>query len=191
MPRKTLAAPGLDRRSGPSRARIRRMALRDVPPVSAMEAACFGAEAWPREAFRELLVAFAQARPSRGGLWVAEEPRSGEILGYVGVELSALRGEMDVINIGVAPERRRQGVGRLLLTWVLRHCRRQGVSLLWLRVRASNRSARAFYRRLGFEARGRFGAYYREPDEAAIIMAREMAPGPIYGRPGRETEGAA
>jgi len=157
------------------------MRSRDLPRVSTMEVACFGAEAWPREAFRDLLRAFAQARPSRGGLWVAEEPRTGEVVGYVGVELSALRGEMDLINIAVAPERRRQGVGGLLLAWVLRHCRRQGVPLLWLRVRASNRGARVFYRRLGFQTRGRFGGYYQAPDEAAIIMARDMGPGPIYG----------
>jgi [ribosomal protein S18]-alanine N-acetyltransferase len=172
-----------------ARARIPSMQSRDLPRVCAMEAACFGAEAWPREAFRELLHAFDRVRPSRGGLWVAEERRTGEILGYVGVEVSALKGEMDIINVAVAPGRRRQGVGRLLLGWVLRRCRQQGVPLLWLRVRASNRGARAFYRRLGFQPRGRFEAYYQDPDEAAILMARDLDPGPIYRCDDRETAG--
>jgi ribosomal protein S18 acetylase RimI-like enzyme len=48
------------------------------------------------------------------------------------------------------------------------------VSLLWLRVRASNVAARRFYARVGFQRRGRFGGYYRDPDEPAVIMAMDM-----------------
>lgn len=157
-----------------ARVRIRPMAVRDLKRVVAMEAACFGAEAWPREAFVELRRAFRQARPTRGGLWVAEDPGSGEVLGYAGIEVSALWGEADLINIAVAEEHRRRGVGRALLAWIIRRCRRRGIELLWLRVRASNRSARRFYRIMGFEERGKFAGYYRDPDEPAILMALDL-----------------
>ena len=155
--------------------RIRPMTARDLKQVVAMETACFGAEAWPRQAFRELLRAFRQARPTRGGLWVAEDSGSGEVLGYAGIEVSALWGEADIINIAVAEQHRRRGVGRVLMAWIIRRCRRSGIELLWLRVRASNRSARRFYRVMGFAERGKFAGYYRDPDEPAVIMAMDLA----------------
>jgi ribosomal-protein-alanine N-acetyltransferase len=156
------------------RPRIDPMTARDVVSVAAIEAAAFGADAWPPEVFRELLRAFARARPARGRLWVARDAASGDVLGYAGVEVSGLRGEMDVINIAVAKEHRREGVGEALLRVVMAHCRRLHVPLLWLRVRASNLAARRFYARVGFRPRGRFAGYYQDPDEPAVIMAMDM-----------------
>jgi ribosomal-protein-alanine N-acetyltransferase len=156
-------------------ARIRPMVARDLKQVAAIEDVSFGADAWPRQAFRELHRAFRQARPTRGGLWVAEDPANGEVLGYAGIEVSALRGESDIINIAVAQAHRRQAVGRMLIEWIIRRCRRSGVDMLWLRVRASNRSARRFYRVMGFTERGKFTSYYRDPDESAILMALDLA----------------
>jgi ribosomal-protein-alanine N-acetyltransferase len=154
--------------------RIRPMTARDLKQVAAIEDVSFGAEAWPRQAFRELLQAFRQARPTRGGLWVAEDPATGEVLGYAGVEVSALWGEADIINIAVAQEHRRRGVGRMLIEWIIRRCRRSSIEILWLRVRASNRSARRFYRVMRFEERGKFTRYYRAPDEPAVLMALDL-----------------
>ena len=154
--------------------RIRPMNTRDVRRVTALEAICFGAEAWPPQTFKDLLAALSSAQPTRGEMWVAEDTDTDDLLGYAGVEVSALWGEMDVINIAVAPEHRRRGVGQALMRWIMDLCRREGVPLLWLRVRASNQIARRFYRRLGFTQRGRFDGYYQEPDEPAIIMAMNI-----------------
>jgi ribosomal-protein-alanine acetyltransferase len=156
------------------RPRIRPMTRSDVGPVAALEQATFGRDAWPSEAFKDLLVAYSQAKPPRGAMWVAVDPQTGELFGYAGVEVSALWGEMDIINIAVAPAHRRRGVGRLLLERIVTLCRRRGVPLLWLRVRASNRGARRFYRRMGFRVRGRFEGYYVDPGEPAIIMAVDV-----------------
>ncbi len=153
------------------------MAARDVPRVASIEAASFGAEAWPAEAFRALLRAFAQARPTRGGLWVAVERHTDEVLGYAGLEVSALGGEADVVNVAVDAANRRRGIGQALFAHLVGFSRRQGAELLWLRVRASNRGARRFYRYLGFAERGRFAGYYLEPDEPAVIMAVELTAG--------------
>ncbi len=95
-------------------------------------------------------------------------------MGYAGIEVSALWGEVDIINIAVASEYRRRGVGVALVEWIVRLCRRHGVPLLWLRVRASNRSARRFYRAMGFQQRGRFDGYYQDPDEPAVLMAMDL-----------------
>ena len=146
----------------------------DLGRVAAIERVTFGREAWPLQAFQDLLAAFSQAKPPRGAMWVAEDPTTGEILGYAGVEVSALWGEMDVINIAVAVEHRRRGIGRLFIEHSVRLCRRRGVPLLWLRVRASNRAARRFYRLMGFRERGWFRGYYEDPDEPAVIMAMDV-----------------
>jgi ribosomal-protein-alanine N-acetyltransferase len=150
------------------------MTRSDLARVASIELAAFGREAWPLYAFKDLLAAFAQAKPPRGAMWVAEDPRTGDILGYAGVEVSALWGEMDIINIAVAAEHRRRGIGRLFIQGIVRLCRRRGVPLLWLRVRASNRGARKFYRLMGFRECGRFQGYYEDPDESAVIMAMDL-----------------
>jgi len=156
-----------------ARVRIRPMVRRDLPQVAALELVCFAREAWPLQAFKDLLAVFAGSRLTRGAFWVAEDQATGAVVGYAGVEVSALWGEMDIINIAVASSYRRCGVGCLLIERIVRLCRQRGVSLLWLRVRASNRGARRFYRRMGFQERGRFVGYYLEPDESAVIMAME------------------
>jgi ribosomal-protein-alanine N-acetyltransferase len=148
------------------------MRAADVPAVSDIERAVFGREAWPRPAFGYLLAVFGASRPSRGRLWVATAG-DGAILGYVGIELSVLGGEADVVNLAVHPAARRQGIGRALLGAALRHCRARRVPLVWLRVRAGNRGARAFYRRCGFVAAGRFRGYYVTPPEDAVLMANQ------------------
>ncbi|HEV8672462.1 MAG TPA: ribosomal protein S18-alanine N-acetyltransferase [Methylomirabilota bacterium] len=134
-----------------------------------LERAIFAGEAWPAAAFAYVHHVFAAARPPRGRLWVAEGPPQ-TILGYVGVELSALGGEADVINLAVHPGHRRHGVGRRLLATAVAYCRRRRVALVWLRVRASNRAARTFYRRCGFVVAGRFRGYYDDPRDDAVLM---------------------
>jgi len=160
--------------TSPARPLIRLMTRRDLGRVAAIERETFDREAWPLHAFQDLLAAFSQAKPPRGAMWVAEDPKTGDILGYAGVEVSALWGEMDVINIAVAVEQRRRGIGGLFIERIVRLCRQRRVPLLWLRVRASNRTAQDFYRRMGFRARGRFQGYYVEPDEPAVIMAMDV-----------------
>jgi ribosomal-protein-alanine N-acetyltransferase len=142
----------------------------DVAAVVRIERAAFAREAWPASAFAYLVAVFG-ARPPRGRLWVAATGKR-EIVGYVGVELSALGGEADVVNLAVDRAHRRAGVGRRLLATALRYCRRRGIALVWLRVRAGNRGARAFYRSCGFRPVGRFRGYYTAPREDAVLMAR-------------------
>lgn len=156
------------------RIRIRPMGEADLDRVAAIERETFGGEAWPRVAFVELLRAFGQGKPARGAFWVAVAPGTEEIAGYAGLELSSLFGEADLINIAVPPAWKRRGVGRALIRRAVQLCRRHGVPLLWLRVRASNTNARQFYVRLGFTERGQFAGYYVDPDEPAVIMAMDL-----------------
>jgi ribosomal-protein-alanine N-acetyltransferase len=96
------------------------------------------------------------------------------VVGYTGIELSALGGEADIVNLAVHPAHRRQGIGRRLLRAVGAYCRAREVPILWLRVRRSNRSARVFYRRCGFRVAGRFAGYYDHPREPATLMTLDL-----------------
>lgn len=146
------------------------MRLADAPEVARIERVVFGREAWPPSAFPLLCDAFAATQPPRGRLWVAVE-RGVRVVGYTGIELSALGGEADIVNLAVRPRDRRRGIGRRLMATVVAYCQARRVPLLWLRVRASNRAARAFYRRCGFRMVGRFRGYYHAPREDAVLMA--------------------
>jgi len=144
------------------------MRASDVAAVARIEWAVFGREAWPASAFAHLVRSFRISATPRGQLWVAVAGRA--VVGYAGLELSALGGEADIINIAVAEGQRRRGIGRRLLRTLEAYCTARGVPLLWLRVRASNRTARRFYQRAGFRAIGRFRGYYEAPGEDAVLM---------------------
>ena len=69
---------------------------------------------------------------------------------------------------------RRAGVATSLVTALMRIYSQRGVRKIFLEVRESNEGAIAFYEGLGFRQVGRRPDYYREPGEAALILAREV-----------------
>jgi [ribosomal protein S18]-alanine N-acetyltransferase len=95
---------------------------------------------------------------------VAYTPQ-GAIAGFLVSRTVA--GETEVLNLAVHPQYRRQGIGRLLLAPLLE----SGSSALYLEVRASNHTARAFYRRMGFREVGTRPRYYHSDGEAAVVLS--------------------
>jgi ribosomal-protein-alanine N-acetyltransferase len=85
--------------------------------------------------------------------------------------------ELHVTNLAVRPDRRRQGLGRFLLGAMLRRAANAGARRALLEVRASNRAARALYAQSGFVLIGERKAYYSDPPDDALVLARE-APAP-------------
>jgi ribosomal-protein-alanine N-acetyltransferase len=96
----------------------------------------------------------------------------GRIVGYVLFWL--VSEEVDIHNIAVHPDFRRQGIGRLLLEQVVAAARRQERLRVTLDVRFSNASAQSLYRSFGFVARGLRKAYYSDNGEDALVMALEL-----------------
>jgi ribosomal-protein-alanine N-acetyltransferase len=89
----------------------------------------------------------------------------GEIVGFLVTRRTA-PDELEVLNLAVAPWRRRTGVAKALLLPLL--ASHKGV--IFLEVRESNSAARLLYQAIGFkEVTCRMG-YYSEPPEAAIVM---------------------
>lgn len=137
---------------------IRPMAEGDLEEVMAIERASFPSP-WTAGAFR------GEMSP-RGFAFVAEE--GGRVKGYIVFRL--IRGEVHVLNLAVAPDCRRKGVGKELLRFLVDFCTPKGAVVFWLEVREGNLPAVGLYRHMGFRVKGRRPRYYRDTGEDALIM---------------------
>ena len=141
--------------------RTRRAGPGDADEVVRLEAAAFGARSWGAQSVREsldtplvsvLLAGAADAAPVGLAIW------------------RDLRGEAELLAIGVAPPARRNGAGMALLEAVLYDARRAGATRLYLEVDAGADAARALYARAGFEPVSVRQAYYRDGADAVIMQ---------------------
>ena len=81
--------------------------------------------------------------------------------------------ELHINNLAVAPERRRQGIGRALLQFALEEGVRSGASKATLEVRRSNDIAKNLYERFGFSVAGVRRDYYSNPREDALVLWKD------------------
>jgi ribosomal-protein-alanine N-acetyltransferase len=82
--------------------------------------------------------------------------------------------ESELLRLAVAPEWRRQGVGKGLLEYALRSFAGQGYTSCFLEVRASNVEARRLYAQAGFAQIGIRKKYYHQPVEDALQLCRNL-----------------
>jgi ribosomal-protein-alanine N-acetyltransferase len=76
--------------------------------------------------------------------------------------------------LAVAPDHRRQGLGRQLMDWLTATAVEAGVFRIDLELRTHNEPAREFYERLGFDRLGVVQGYY-QGRESALRMSRRLA----------------
>ena len=143
---------------------IRTMQPEDVKAIAELERVCFS-DPWSENSI-------ASELENRLSCWLVAEEQ-GRVVGYVGSQ-SVLDGA-DMMNLAVAPEFRRQGIGEALVNALVAHLQQKGIIALLLEVRASNAPAIALYQSLGFVQVGRRPRYYRNPREYALIMRKELA----------------
>jgi ribosomal-protein-alanine acetyltransferase len=144
--------------------RIRSAVPADAVGLVAIERRAFS-DPWSEASFREALTS-----PWTFGL-VAEGARG--VTGYlIGREVA---GTGEVLNLAVAPELCRRGIGGALLEAGLVALKRRRVEEVFLEVRESNRSALALYQAYGFRPVGQRAAYYRNPKEDALVLRLELA----------------
>jgi len=98
---------------------------------------------------------------------------NGDVVGYVVARYATDMGE--ILNIAVHPDHLRRGLARRLVKESLERLSEKGVATVFLEVRESNAAARALYGELGFEHVGRRKAYYRNPTEDALVLARPLS----------------
>jgi ribosomal-protein-alanine N-acetyltransferase len=83
---------------------------------------------------------------------------------------AASPGEWEVENIVVDPALRKQGIAQALLRELGTRAKERGGMRIHLEVRASNAAAIALYRKVGFVETTRRRAYYRNPEEDALLF---------------------
>jgi ribosomal-protein-alanine N-acetyltransferase len=102
---------------------------------------------------------------------VSEEGR--RVTGFlIGREVA---GEAEILNLAVLVAKRRRGEGSVLLKAAVEELRARQVSRVFLEVRESNEAGTAFYEKQGFSKTGRRVGYYRNPEEAAVLMEKKLA----------------
>ncbi|MCM0754373.1 ribosomal protein S18-alanine N-acetyltransferase [Desulfovibrio aminophilus] len=131
----------------------------DIRAVMELESLCF-AYHWTEEQFRLGL--------ERGAFHILGMRRGDRIVGYIAY--SVIAEEMEVMNLAVHPEFRRQGLGAGLLDAALRHCRQAGAREGFLDVKESNLPAIDLYRKFGFKQIGVRKRYYPDTLEDALLF---------------------
>jgi len=140
---------------------LRDMNWQDVPALAALERELFASDAWSQQTWWTEHA----GRPRR--CYVVGE-RDGAVVGYAGVDR---RGEVaDVMTIAVALDAQGQGLGSLLMDWLLDAARRGGAEHLMLEVRMDNVAAQRLYSTSGFVTMTVRSKYYQPGDVDALIM---------------------
>jgi len=145
-------------------ATIRALCVDDVRAVAAIGAVTAEAANWREESYRDAL--------SWLGVVALVCECDGRLTGFIiGRQLVE---DAEILNLAVALPSRRKGEGRALVKAALEEFRARQVSRVFLEVRESNETGIAFYQKRGFLITGRRPAYYRDPDEAAIVMEMSL-----------------
>lgn len=143
--------------------RIVPMQERHLDAIAALEIACFS-DPWSRNSI-------ASELRNKWSLWLVAEDKE-EVAGYVGSQL--VPPEADVMNLAVAPEKRRNGVAQRLLEALILELKSREINSLALEVRASNLAAQKLYEKNGFQQVGCRKKYYVNPQEDALILRKEL-----------------
>ena len=122
---------------------------------------------------RDYEAIFAEGSPRRVALVIeTEEVEDGndELRVHGFIVARCFGDEWEIENVVVAPEKRRQGLGALLLCNLMAMARHERAGSLYLEVRESNAPARKLYERWGFREAGRRKGYYSGPPEDALLL---------------------
>lgn len=140
---------------------IRRMTVRDLDEVMAIETQVFSLP-WSKQSYMgELKNQFAT-------YLVCD--KEAEVAGYVGIWV--VFEEAHITNVAVAPKWQGQGLGRVLMEEAEKVARSKNALRILLEVRPSNHAALSLYKSLGYMETGRRKEYYSDNGEDAIVMTK-------------------
>ena len=137
----------------------------DLQPVGALEAQI--PSSWRPHAIEQ-----AQAQKGTIALvaLVSEQTIGGWLCGRYASD------EAELFKVTVDASLRRKGIAQLLIADFCQRLVRTGVKALYLEVRSHNLPARRLYEKLGFCGIGQRSGYYRNPDDDACLLMRELLP---------------
>ncbi|MCD8198872.1 MAG: ribosomal protein S18-alanine N-acetyltransferase [Phascolarctobacterium sp.] len=138
---------------------FRSMAAADVDAVVRLEAETFS-DAWKENMLLD------EINNSMTDYFVME--KDGVVIGYAGFWLVA--GEAQITRVAVQRTERGEGYGTKLVAALIRRARGLGAKAITLEVRKSNIAAQKVYLTCGFKIMGERPGYYKNTNEAAVIM---------------------
>lgn len=94
--------------------------------------------------------------------------RENTVIGYAGMWL--IVDEAHITNVAVAPEHRREGLGRRIMLAMMHEAHALSAVSMTLEVREHNYAAQSLYAKLDFELAGVRKGYYYDTGENAYIM---------------------
>lgn len=138
----------------------RELKVEDAAAIAEMERQTF-LDAWSEKSILETI------EQQQSVCLMAE--KAGRLAGYV---LSyVVAGEGEIARIAVDKDRRHQGIGQFLMKSLKNEYKKKQVEKILLDVRKSNKPARSFYEKEGFQVDGERPDFYTEPKENAVLMS--------------------
>ncbi len=144
--------------------RVREGTVADARTIYEIGAECFS------DAWREETVAADMEKPH--SLYLVAEGESG-ILGYACLWL--VEDEMQLVNIGVRKDQRRNGIASALMEKMTEEAIAKKAALIYLEVRVSNVAAQEMYRKFGFTVQAIRKGVYSSPKEDGFIMGKRLS----------------
>jgi ribosomal-protein-alanine N-acetyltransferase len=143
---------------------IRRFRPEDAAAVAGIMGESPEAARWSKESY--------EASGGWGGVLSLVSETNGELGGVLIVR--QVEDEGEVLNLAVRQGNRRRGEGGALLEAALAELKGGGVTHVYLEVRESNSAGIGFYEKHGFSKTGRRKSYYRNPEEAAVLLEKKL-----------------
>ena len=145
------------------RSGIRLATFEDIPALQRLDSLC-ALNSWTPEIYKGLILNDScEVTVWYDGLAVA---------GFCAVR--TVKPELELLKIGVDPERQGEGIATDLLNEALKTATGLGCNECFLEVRWSNHRAISFYIKEGFEMVGIRRRYYRNPVEDARVMRKKF-----------------
>jgi len=149
---------------------VRAMQPEDIPAVMDIDRSAFP-NPWPENTYWYEL----QKNPA-SHLLVIQSRETSQVVGAAGYWL--VIDEAHISTFAVHPDWRNRGVGKVLLSAMLRQGAGLGATSATLEVRAGNEAAQSLYRGFGFRTVGRRKGYYKNNGEDAVLMTADRMESP-------------
>jgi ribosomal-protein-alanine N-acetyltransferase len=153
----------------PAETYLASLTIEDIPGLRQLEEST-NLSFWGEDNYRRFLAEF----PEYFGIKVAVLTAEGlwQMAGFFLAR--ALFENLEILKVGVSPERQRRGLGTQLMEAAYAEGIRRGCTRCFLEVRKSNQGAIDFYLRHHFKFAGTRLNYYSNPVEDAWIMERTL-----------------
>ncbi len=142
-----------------------------VEVLASLQGACFPNDPWDGAALGEIM-----RMAGFFGLFA----RAGALPAGFALALD-LKGECEILSLGVVPEMRRRGIGRALLAGICGEACRRGALFVILEGAADNMAAQALYTKFGFTTVSCRRKYYRRGGSFvdALVLRLTLAGAPL------------